>query len=82
MLTWTYEEGLPLFNEEVVEYSPLVAVFGRRPQFVRMGRLLASGYLVLTKSLGIIWIHTSKQDNNNNNKNGTLDRRFVYDNYY
>jgi len=56
LLTWTCEEGLPLFKEEVVEYFPLLLLlllllFWRRPQFARPGRLFASGKVMLRKNL-------------------------------
>jgi len=50
LLTWTSEEGLPLFKEEVTEYF-LLLFFHRRPLFARTGRLFASGYLVFKTNL-------------------------------
>ena len=49
MLTWTSEEGLLLFKEEVVEY----VVLWRRPPLASAERPLASRYLVLAKYMGV-----------------------------
>ena len=47
LLTWTSEEGLPLFKEEVVKYFSLSLFVGAMPPFARTGRPFALRYLVL-----------------------------------
>ena len=48
-LTWTFEEGLPLFKEDVVGYFPSVVL----EVATTTGKVIASGYSVLKTSLGI-----------------------------
>ena len=48
-LTWTYEEGLPLFKEDVVEYFPSVVL----EESTTTAKLFVSGYSVFKTSFGI-----------------------------
>jgi len=48
-LTWTYEEGLPLFKEDVVEYFPSVVL----EESTTTAKLFVSGYSVFKTSFSI-----------------------------
>ena len=52
LLTWTSEEGLPLFKEDVVNYFSLLLFVGGHCLQEQEG-FSASGCLVLTQYLGI-----------------------------
>ena len=58
LLTWTYEEGLPLYKEEEAEYFPLLA-FGRSHRLQKNGRLFASGNVMLKQISGHIRVNDS-----------------------
>ena len=64
LLTWTSEEGLSLFSEEMVEYSSLLLLGGGYSLQEREG-FFTSGYLVINETSGHVWVkpHTSEDIN-------------------